>query len=263
MDHVIEQLRARRRKGRQHTPVRGTVPHVHFTNDPSTWQGFWVFAGTALIVLLVGWVILTWIGQSDALDRVGPYALIAGLGMALLYYLHPMLWVVGFMLWKRQRPPRYILATFSRGQKFVCLGLIAIGLVMLFNQGYPRIVYVLRHHHWPHQGNHFLPLVTVWWHIGVIGIAVTVILAFSVPWLLPQELKPRQKRFKGSRSDDLERGATDPFGLWLGRSTGLLARLWHRTGLAPDQPIVLDMEDAAQNLLVLGGIGSGKTTRVM
>lgn len=55
----------------------------------------------------------------------------------------------------------------------------------------------------------------------------------------------------------------DKFSLWLGESTGLLASLWHRAGLAPDQHISLDIADACQNILVLGGIGSGKTTCVM
>lgn len=54
-----------------------------------------------------------------------------------------------------------------------------------------------------------------------------------------------------------------PFGLYLGRSTGTLASFWHRSGIAAELNIVLNAEDASQNLLVLGGIGSGKTTRLM
>jgi hypothetical protein len=53
------------------------------------------------------------------------------------------------------------------------------------------------------------------------------------------------------------------FSLWLGKSTGLLSTLWHRTGMAANQQILLGTEDACQNVLVLGGIGSGKTTCVM
>jgi len=51
--------------------------------------------------------------------------------------------------------------------------------------------------------------------------------------------------------------------LYLGRSTGVCATLWHGAGLAPDQDIVLPCLALTRNLLVLGGIGSGKTTGVM
>ena len=53
------------------------------------------------------------------------------------------------------------------------------------------------------------------------------------------------------------------FGLWLGKSTGLLASLWHCTGMSGNQQVTLLTQDACQNILVLGGIGSGKTTSVM
>jgi type IV secretory pathway TraG/TraD family ATPase VirD4 len=53
------------------------------------------------------------------------------------------------------------------------------------------------------------------------------------------------------------------FALWLGKSTGHLAKLWHPAGMAEYQNVALNLEDACQNILVLGGIGSGKTTCVM
>ncbi|RDI37984.1 hypothetical protein AQULUS_24930 (plasmid) [Aquicella lusitana] len=56
---------------------------------------------------------------------------------------------------------------------------------------------------------------------------------------------------------------TTGFSLWLGKSTGLLSTLWHRAGMAANQQVALTLEDACQNVLVLGGIGSGKTTCVM
>lgn len=57
--------------------------------------------------------------------------------------------------------------------------------------------------------------------------------------------------------------AATGFLLWLGQSTGLLASLWHRAGMAANQQVSLNLEDACQNILVLGGIGSGKTTCLM
>ena len=54
-----------------------------------------------------------------------------------------------------------------------------------------------------------------------------------------------------------------PFGLWVGESTGWLSSLYHGAGIAPEQQITLGIEDAAQNILILGAIGSGKTTCAM
>lgn len=58
-------------------------------------------------------------------------------------------------------------------------------------------------------------------------------------------------------------GADGSFGLYLGASTGFLGSLSHGAGLKGGQNVVLSLEDSAQNILVLGGIGSGKTTRAI
>ena len=55
----------------------------------------------------------------------------------------------------------------------------------------------------------------------------------------------------------------DSFRLWLGTTTGILVNLWHKSGMAKEQQVSLSLEEACQNILVLGGIGSGKTTCVM
>ena len=57
--------------------------------------------------------------------------------------------------------------------------------------------------------------------------------------------------------------APSSFRLWLGISTGKLVDLWQKTGMSKNQHVSLDLEDACQNIIVLGGIGSGKTTCVM
>lgn len=49
------------------------------------------------------------------------------------------------------------------------------------------------------------------------------------------------------------------FWLWLGYSTGHLAKR-DEVNLAPYQKIILSLTDATQNVLILGGIGSEKTT---
>ena len=51
--------------------------------------------------------------------------------------------------------------------------------------------------------------------------------------------------------------------LYLGQSTGTLAAKNHTRGLSPGQPVFLSVPDCCQNLICFGGIGSGKTTRVI
>jgi len=71
----------------------------------------------------------------------------------------------------------------------------------------------------------------------------------------------RRKKNPPAETNDPNFGAFPV--LNLGSSTGHLRSLSHGSGISPGQDIALGMEDASQNILVLGGIGSGKTTRVM
>lgn len=59
-----------------------------------------------------------------------------------------------------------------------------------------------------------------------------------------------------------ERISTD-FGLYIGTSSGALGAVSHGAAMASGQHITLTLEDAAQNIIVFGGIGSGKTTRAV
>lgn len=54
-----------------------------------------------------------------------------------------------------------------------------------------------------------------------------------------------------------------PFALRLGYSSGHFATLGHGASMAPGQPVVLGLKDAATNTIIFGGIGSGKTTRMI
>lgn len=52
-------------------------------------------------------------------------------------------------------------------------------------------------------------------------------------------------------------------GLWIGEATGYLAKLEHGAGLAPRRQVSLSFSDATRNILILGAIGSGKTTKAI
>ncbi len=85
-------------------------------------------------------------------------------------------------------------------------------------------------------------------------------LAFHLKWLAASACMVIAGRvFKAMDKDNIQT-STSSLRLWLGKSTGWLAKLSHGANLAPKQNIALTLEDAAQNILVMGGIGSGKTS---
>lgn len=77
-------------------------------------------------------------------------------------------------------------------------------------------------------------------------------------WLSQKPLNPKR-----SQKVALKNIQRIPFGLWLGHSTGELANLYHEANIASSLHVGLFLDDVAQNILVLGGIGSGKTTGIM
>lgn len=57
--------------------------------------------------------------------------------------------------------------------------------------------------------------------------------------------------------------AKRPFALQYGVATGTFAAMGHGTGIAANSPVTLGLADAATNTIIFGGIGSGKTTRMI
>ncbi len=72
-----------------------------------------------------------------------------------------------------------------------------------------------------------------------------------------------RKHVPTSVSPTLPKEISNRFGLYLGTSTGVLGRLGHGAALKASQIVTLPLADAAQNILIFGGIGSGKTTRAV
>ena len=67
--------------------------------------------------------------------------------------------------------------------------------------------------------------------------------------------KPQQEPQQQQQEHDIS--------LTLGVSTGTLLNLRHPAGIWADQIIELADDDLCQNIVVMGGIGAGKTTRVI
>ena len=268
-DNIIEILRQNRLAGLKYLPARGQTPLVKITKN--TWIGGGIFLTMAILGFGSNLIILPWINHQNilnGLDVALNFSFQAGIASAILYYLWPILQVLGWTIWHRQRPNRSFIDHFSVGQKFISLTLISWGLVYLFNHAYPILIDILQNGEWPGIDSTYIQQT---WHFIIIVMALTPILALLLPKLFPREQIKKQKKTKRKRNkllkspktDDLTQKAISPFGLWLGRSTGLLSRLWHQSGLASHLDIVLSLEEAAQNILVLGGIGAGKTTRIM
>lgn len=88
------------------------------------------------------------------------------------------------------------------------------------------------------------------------------LLVFAVAFCLNVFLKIKSQLPVVPRAASRD-GDNKRFGLFLGTSTGKLGEFSHGAALRAAQNVSLSLQDAAQNILVLGGIGSGKTTRAV
>ncbi|MFU8797106.1 MAG: type IV secretion system DNA-binding domain-containing protein, partial [Gammaproteobacteria bacterium] len=87
--------------------------------------------------------------------------------------------------------------------------------------------------------------------------ALTVIF-LSPYWVAVYYKWEYQRRYRGTaRPEDF------PFRLWIGKSTGALAKIAHGSGMPAKKQVCLSWQDATQNMVIFGGIGSGKTTRAI
>jgi hypothetical protein len=107
------------------------------------------------------------------------------------------------------------------------------------------------------------------WGLITGGLGFAVIAYLFVRFVLPLVLwmvkggKGIAGAFTGRRSKVKNGQAPQGFYVRLGTSTGELARLSHGAGMEANQDIFLTLPDAAQNIVTIGGTGSGKTTRIM
>ena len=65
------------------------------------------------------------------------------------------------------------------------------------------------------------------------------------------------------QKEEEESGRPPGVSLYIGTSTGELNERGHASGLWSDQAVWLSNDDCCQNICVMGGIGAGKTTRVI
>ena len=107
MEHVVDAFRVRRYRGLKTPLSTGDLPEVRLKYTPNKSLGLWIFLAATLVVFIGYTVILLWQKESSFFSTIdqtlGP-GILTGLATALLYYLLPILYIIGFMLWHRQRP---------------------------------------------------------------------------------------------------------------------------------------------------------------
>lgn len=92
----------------------------------------------------------------------------------------------------------------------------------------------------------------LWFDDDLVFLCAGAVIWLTYEFFLIYEIWTENKTVKHSPKNN--------FGLWVGKSTGTLAKRQHGSGIKANQHIALTLEDAAKNIMILGGIGSGKTS---
>jgi hypothetical protein len=283
MNTPMQQLRNARAASSELAP--GIIPRIEAINKP---RRFYTIFHIIFYYLLITTSFGAFIAArektlSDFLARD-----IWIIAVLLAYGCWPIIVWMQTALVKWQLPDAYFFNRFSKKRNGLCIALVALGLVYGFYQSYPYLISlrqsfsdlsplmtienthhsaVKRKHHQSHRvssnaTNTDLLLKNDWWPFGLTWLLTAGLIYGGISRLQYLRRNPSVKTTT-INSITKEALATLPFSLWLGRSTGNLANLSHGASIAPHQEVSLTLEDAAQNMLVLGGIGSGKTTRAM
>lgn len=262
MQADIDNLRTLRANGFSAIPKHGKAPETSFTKYVSSSEGVFLGIGVAFLAFLIFWAIFSF-QHSDHKAMFGFKALERGIAIGfwiiVFYYTYPLFVMLFKTIFMGEWPSKVLLSRYSRAQ--ICISCITFSffLCFLLNSA-TGILISAWHGHFSWSSRYISSTLTY----SLTSLSLGIVLGILLPEALPYETKSRALKKKERESI---RPVVDtnniPFGLWVGRSTGYLSQLWHRTGVAADQNISLGIEDAAQNILVLGGIGSGKTTRLM
>lgn len=261
MSDAMGYLRELRLAGFNAEPKRGETPTIEFSYKPDSRRGIYLglLAAIASLILTVV-AILLWQPTKGA-----GMAFLYGLNMGLMvgsmtvlvYYVYPFFHTLALMLKHKKIPGREMLAPYSTAQRMGSCILLTLVVLYILNHGIGIVLSFFRLH--PSMTSTYMSTS----HYIFVSLGLAIGLNVLLPRILPKEPKQLGKKEKNIAKTPSITPENAPFGLWVGRSTGHLAQLWHRTGLATNQEMTLSTEDAAQNILVLGGIGSGKTTRLM
>ncbi len=198
-----------------------------------------------------------------------------GFSAAVLYWLWP---IIGFFIKTvrhRRLPDANFLNGFSPSQKILSCIVLAFCLVEALNYGLPYLLHSwpiwkvesssARHYHHLHKIKHptlhyfdILHFAIAWFFVFLsLGLFFRIWLSSRI-----SQVNFNNSSTKLARTPPKKR--LEPvFNLSIGETSGWLSKLHHSVGMAANQAVRLSLADAAQNILILGAIGSGKTTRAI
>lgn len=168
-----------------------------------------------------------------------------------IYLLFPVFKFFILLILERRIPTRASLSNFTWLHRVLSVFILSAVIVFWFSNSAS-----LRHSIWTHD------FLVAHWNLTslilfLIGTGfVFVVLSLLILWKIPKnasKVKPGIfAKFKKNQ-----------FALYLGTSTGLLAERKHKSGIAKNHPVILSLKDAILNLIIFGGIGSGKTSNII
>lgn len=260
---TLQTIQQRRIKGTYHTIQRGSTPNVGINLSDSFFRGIGLglvvgFIST-IIALITFYLLDTPNWCKDGIVAGG----IIAITVSVIYYIAPLVFFPLILVLTRGWPRRSWLASFTVGQKFISACVLSIGIIYLVSHYGPHWDIWLKFQYtgWRHN-----LVYGVFFHSLLLGLVImliiSAILCLLIPLFFPKGSRIGPASLKSSLSR-LSHYRHHPFGLWLGSSTGVLANAWHVANMRANQEVTLSLEEAAMNILVLGGTGSGKTTRVM
>lgn len=257
---------------------RGGIPRHSLPMTESFQEAFF----RSMVLGFLTWIIVYGVALFFNLPpKIQQLAPSIGITIFLLTIFRPYLIIIFNAIWQFRKPNFASIETFSDGQRWLANIALGFFIAMSIQSIYPYIRYwwneiIIPSNHSIYQHTHLKVLS----HVAIYKPSQTdylSIISFLVLWVLltlliyglvavlsqrNQTITSRSKQ-RYSKYKALNQPHHIPFGLWLGKSTGKLATLSHQANLATSQHVGLFNDDLAQNILVLGAIGSGKTTRAI
>jgi len=203
-----------------------------------TWRRFTIFGFWSVLIILI-----VHFGYQNKIVAAMDKGNKVGITLGILFFLIPYFGAIWWWLRYKRKPDWTYWQHYSYPQRF-CAN-IPFTLVIM---GFMNWLFSL-----PNYLGEFV----------IVLPTITFVLTKLLDYWAKKPTAPLKKAHlsKKYQKNLAQLTANLPFRLWLGESTGQLAHLSHGANVAGAQQIVLSLEDAAQNVLILGAIGSGKTTR--
>ena len=249
----VEQLRLYRSWSNDLT--YGELPTVEFSQKPKrTWVGIMI------ITVVAAFFIDILFGKKYNL-RLGN-VLLWGFVVSLLYWVTPFFSFVLTLLKTKKLPDKHFLKKFSFAKKLTTAITLSYFITLGLHVGLLKFLKPWWHlkAHREVMADTLLGIFNQFYFFLVWGLLFLAVVVFA-KLAFTEQTKVKQKKRHTVKPPVID--FKQPFGLWIGESTGWLSYLYHNAGIAPKKQVSLALSDAAQNILILGAIGSGKTTRAM